>query len=114
MVGAASLTDCQRIRQKKTRLRPIADGQSSEFVYQNVLQKPIPLGFTVIGHGFCDTPLTLAVPVPHENALTHRAVSLVWNRHPQKFGQLDHLLERITTKGITSVSEFSSVVNNLN
>nr|DAE40265.1 MAG TPA: hypothetical protein [Caudoviricetes sp.] len=37
-------------------------------------------------------PLTLAVPVLLL-ALTHRAVSLVWNWQVQKFGQCDHPLK---------------------
>lgn len=42
---------------------------------------------------FYDTPLTLAVLVPHGDALTHYAFLSVWNWHPQKLGHYDHLLK---------------------
>ena len=44
-----------------------------------------------------DAPLTLAVPVL-PLALSHRAVSLVWNGQSQKVGHGNHLLE-IAAKG---------------
>ena len=127
--------DSPKVGSRKDRQCCVTDGLIPEFVYQNALQPTAAphRGVIVSDDWFLSTvfsdplekaaadthtqlrfygaPLTLAVPVPHENALTHRAVSLVWNRHPQKFGQLDHLLKRITTKGITSVCEFSSAVN---
>lgn len=59
---------------------------------------------------FCGSPLTLAVPAPHLDALAHHAVSLVWNWHPQKFGQKDRLLQRITQKGTNSIPNISATV----